>query len=120
VDFLANENIPILSIAHLRHQGYTVHSISEEFPGIDDRDVLKIAVERKAIILTFDRDYGELIYNKKLPTPPGVIYFRFVPFHPQEPAELLLAYLKIKEVDLTNHFNVLDRSKLRQRKFLPS
>lgn len=118
MQFLANENIPLRTIELLRQQGYTVYSISEESPGIDDRTVLDLAVVRETIVLTFDRDYGELIYSKKLPTPPGVVFFRFIPSYPQEPGELLLSYLEIKEVALVNHFTVIDRSKLRQRKLL--
>ena len=61
--FLANENFPRPSIIILREKGFSISSVQEEFQGISDEEVIKIAVEKKLIILTFDRDYGELIFK---------------------------------------------------------
>ncbi len=63
--FLANENIPLKSIKILREKGYDVKAIIEKFPGISDKEVLKIAKNENRIILTFDRDYGKLLFKKK-------------------------------------------------------
>ena len=113
--FLANENFPKASHILLREEGYTVYSILEECPGKDDPFVLELARKREAVILTFDRDYGELIYHRKLPIPHGVIYFRFDPITPTEPAHLLLEYLKQSEIAFYNLFSVITRQNLRQR-----
>ena len=61
--FLANENFPLPGINLLRKQGYTVISIQEESPSISDIEVIEIAIARNLIILTFDKDYGELIFR---------------------------------------------------------
>ncbi|BAY15814.1 hypothetical protein NIES21_16330 [Anabaenopsis circularis NIES-21] len=61
--FLANENIPILSVVRLQDAGYDVAYGSEDAPGAEDSLVLERAVREEGIILTFDRDYGELIYS---------------------------------------------------------
>jgi predicted nuclease of predicted toxin-antitoxin system len=63
MDFLANENFPVVSIKLLRNAGHDVASVIEETPGNKDRGVLKRAHEENRIVLTFDRDYGELIYR---------------------------------------------------------
>lgn len=60
--FLANENFPLPSVRLLRSAGHDVLSITEESPGISDDRILTRAVAEERIILTFDRDYGELIY----------------------------------------------------------
>lgn len=60
--FLANENFPLPSVRLLRSAGHDVLSITEESPGISDDRILARAVAEERIILTFDRDYGELIY----------------------------------------------------------
>ena len=73
MQFLANENIPSKSISILRNAGYDVIAIGEESPGISDRDILNRAQIEHRIILTFDRDYGELIYKKRLMIPAGVV-----------------------------------------------
>jgi len=53
------------------------------------------------VILTFDRDYGELIYRHRLPVPPGVVYFRYDPLSPEEPAEHLLTLLAVVDLLLS-------------------
>ena len=65
--FLANENIPLNSIKSIRESGYDISAIIEDNPGVTDEQVLKIALLENRIILTFDRDYGELIFKRKLP-----------------------------------------------------
>ncbi len=100
----------------LRESGYDVYSIQEKHRGKDDPFVLSLAREIQAVILTFDRDYGELIYHRKMPVPIGVIYFRFDPFTPTEPAQLLQKYLEQSEIVFNGNFTVIERGNLRQRK----
>ena len=51
-----------------------------------------LAAEReKRVILTFDRDYGELLFRHRLGRPRGVIYFRYDPATPEEPGQHLHA-----------------------------
>ncbi len=99
----------------LREEGYEVFSIQERFSGKDDPFVLNLAKEQNALILTFDKDYGELIYHRKLPVPLGVVFFRFDPITPTEPAHLPLEYIKHPEILFDNLFTVLSRQSLRQK-----
>ena len=112
--FLANENFPLPSVHLLRDAGHDVRSISEESPGIPDEQVLARAVADDRVILTFDRDYGELIYRSKLPSA-AVLYLRYDPNTPQEPAHHVLRVLQITNLMLTNRFTVADREQVRQR-----
>ncbi len=112
--FTANENFPLASVNCLRNSGYDVTAVIEETPGAEDKDILARANHEKRIILTFDRDYGELIYKLKLPVPGGVIYFRFNPLTPIEPAEYILQLLS-KGISFENKFTVAERDRLRQR-----
>jgi predicted nuclease of predicted toxin-antitoxin system len=61
--FLANENFPRPSTILLREKGFTVKSIQEDSPGIEDPEVMQLASYLNLIILTFDSDYGELIFR---------------------------------------------------------
>ncbi|MEM7531272.1 MAG: DUF5615 family PIN-like protein [Chloroflexota bacterium] len=112
--FLANENFPLPSVYLLRKAGHDVISISEESPGITDDLVLARAVSESCIILTFDRDYGELIYRIHLVSAP-VLYFRYNPLTPQEPGMHVLRLLEVSELDITDCFTVVDRQRIRQR-----
>ncbi|MCL4515475.1 MAG: DUF5615 family PIN-like protein [Firmicutes bacterium] len=103
--FLANENIPSPSIRVLRDEGHNVISISEESPGISDSVVLARAHADQLVLITFDRDYGQLIYTRRMPPPKGLVYFRFTPYSPDEPAKRLLEVLSKEQVDLVDRFD---------------
>lgn len=112
--FLANENFPLPSVHLLRQAGYDVVSISEETPGIRDDQVLSRGVAEGRIILTFDRDYGAMVYRLRLPSAP-IVYLRYYPVSPEEPARHILQLLQISGLDLSNRFTVADRDRVRQR-----
>ncbi len=113
--WLADENIPLTSIRMLREAGMDVASIGESSPGRSDEDVLQAARDARRGLLTFDRDFGELIFRRRLPSPPAVVYVRFIPRTPQEPAAAMLALLDSAQA-VEGHFIVLDRDSFRRRK----
>jgi predicted nuclease of predicted toxin-antitoxin system len=115
MDFVANENFPLFSVRLLRNAGHNVASIIEETPGATDSDILKRAQREKRIILTFDRDYGELIYRHRTFFAEGVVYFRFDPSTPEEPAKILLKALEEGKVLLLGKFTIIERGRIRQR-----
>jgi len=114
--FLANENFPYPSIKILRESGYEIISIYEENRGIDDESVLKKAVDENLVILTFDSDYGKLLFHYKLTPPPAVVYFRFKSFHPADAAKILLKELDNQGLKLEGFFTVIEKEDIRQRK----
>lgn len=61
--FLANENIPRISVLLIRNTGYDIVSVGDEFPGISDPEVIAFANAEERTIITFDSDYGELIFK---------------------------------------------------------
>lgn len=63
----------------------------------------------------FDRDHGELIFRRRLPTPSGILYLRFDPMTPDEPGEMSMALLTAKDLVLAGKFTVVERSRIRQR-----
>jgi predicted nuclease of predicted toxin-antitoxin system len=113
--FLANENIPRNSILILRAKGFDVASVGEESPGITDLEVLKRAHREGRVILTFDRDYGELIFAGKAPLPAALIYLRIKPLTPTEPAEAILQLLVTYPERWCGHFCTIDRHVVRFR-----
>jgi predicted nuclease of predicted toxin-antitoxin system len=117
--FISNENFPLASVRKLRELGYDVLSISERSPGISDLEVLRLAAEESRILLTFDGDYGELVFIRMVTAPPAVIYLRFAPMAPLEPAESVLAFISQQSSRIIGNFCVLERSLVRLRP-LPS
>lgn len=113
--FLANENFPRPSIILLRENGYIVKSIQEDYSGIDDVVVIKMAQEQNLIILTFDRDYGELIFKYAKDNPPSVVFFREKGSHPAFAASSLLTLLIGQKIFLAGAFTVIESDNIRQR-----
>jgi predicted nuclease of predicted toxin-antitoxin system len=115
VRLLANENIPMPSVSILRTHGFEVLSVVEDIAGTADSIILDIAVREQCIILTFDRDYGELIYKYGRPAPLGVVYFRFDMAHPNHAAEEFLRMTEMNTITLEHRFTVTDGVHIRQR-----
>lgn len=113
--FLADENFPLASIRILRDAGHDVRSIVEDIPSVKDSTILTLAVREHRIILTFDRDYGELIYKYHQTAPLGIVYFRFIAQTPEEPAHELLRVLSLEDITLERRLTVFERDRVRQR-----
>jgi predicted nuclease of predicted toxin-antitoxin system len=114
---LANENIPFTSVKVLRNEGYDVKAVGDEFQGITDKEVIELAIIEKRLIITFDKDYGELIFKYQLRPPEGVIYLRFSNFTANYPAEFLLNLFKNTELTFDFTFTVIDENSVRQRRY---
>ena len=74
--FLLDQNADRRFADFLRGEGHDVTVVSVDYPpGISDRQVLETAHHEGRIIITNDRDFGELIVRENLPHA-GVIFFR--------------------------------------------
>lgn len=111
---LANENFPAPSVAVLRQAGFDVFYIAESTGGIADHEVLARAVAENRWIVTFDRDYGELIYRHGLTAPPAVFLFRLKSYLPDEPGHLVAKLLE-SDLEIEGGFIVCDENGVRRR-----
>lgn len=118
MQFLANENFPLASTLLIRQANHDVLAIGEYKPGCSDKEVLQLATLQERIILTFDRDYGELIYKYKEILPLGIIYLRFIPKTAIAPGEYILRLLKNKEISLEHKFTVCELTRIRQNSLI--
>ena len=114
---LANENFPYQSIYYLRDKGYDVYSIVIDNPSITDSEIMHIAINEERTILTFDRDYGELIFKHNYKPDKGVVYLRFAEYKPIDPGLIIEELIQNHELDLTRALTVVDKNGIRQRKY---
>jgi predicted nuclease of predicted toxin-antitoxin system len=114
VKLLANENFPKASVLILRRLGYDITSIGEDNPSISDRSVIEA---EQRIILTFDRDYGELIYKYDYKPSQGVVYLRLNNYTPEEPAKHVHELLTVLQIETERSLAVYDGTNIRQRKY---
>ncbi len=105
--FLANENIPSDSIELLRAYNCKVISIKEEFRGANDLAVIEIANQYNAVILTFDKDYGEIIFKSDNNNFPSVIFFRFKGYDSLFAGTTLIQLLQNSSIKLEGFFTVV-------------
>lgn len=64
--FLADENVSRLVIERLRNDGHDVVSIAETRSGARDEDVLDAANADGRILISEDRDFGEMLIRQRL------------------------------------------------------
>ena len=76
--FLADECVGAPLVAHLRTTGQDIHYLAEESRGLTDPEVLAAAHEQGRILLTEDKDFGELAVRHGHPVP-GVVLLRIDP-----------------------------------------
>jgi predicted nuclease of predicted toxin-antitoxin system len=88
--------------------------VEDSLIGSADEVVLETAVSNGQIVVTFDSDFGELVYKDRY-RPDGIIYFRWESFRPAEPGEFLHDILHQGDIVLEGYFTVIDRGAIRQR-----
>jgi predicted nuclease of predicted toxin-antitoxin system len=109
---LANENFPGDAVSALRLQGNDVAWVREDSPGITDVQVLERAQLEGRILITFDKDFGELAFRYGLPASCGIILFRISTPSPEHVSDLALTALQERE-DWAGHFSVIEDTRIR-------
>jgi predicted nuclease of predicted toxin-antitoxin system len=114
VNLVADECCDAELVSALRSDGHDVLYVKEAAPGSDDTTVLRMSVDEQRILLTEDKDFGELVVRLKLPAY-GIILLRI------HPADAVLKVTRLRDV-LQNHsvrlsgsFTVVDVTKARFR-----
>jgi predicted nuclease of predicted toxin-antitoxin system len=109
---LANENFPAEAVAALRLHGHDVTWVLTDAPGSSDQRVLEWARTDDRILITFDKDFGELAFQSKLPASSGIILFRISAPSSAHVARLATAALDSR-TDWAGHFAVVEDTRIR-------
>jgi len=76
MNFLADESCAAPVVRALREAGHDVVAIAQIAPGASDEQVLEMAMSEGRVLITEDRDFGQLVFARAAPTT-GVILVRF-------------------------------------------
>jgi predicted nuclease of predicted toxin-antitoxin system len=109
---LANENFPGDAVIALRDRGHDVTWIRADAPGSSDLQVLARAQAEGRILVTFDKDFGELAFRSELPASSGVVLFRISVPSPSHVARVAVAALESR-TDWADHFAVVEDDRIR-------
>ena len=71
---LADENIPDQTVALLRMAGHDVHFVKETMPREADPNILTVATGGNRLLVTQDKDFGDIVVNRNQPAPYGVVH----------------------------------------------
>jgi predicted nuclease of predicted toxin-antitoxin system len=113
--FLADVNVEQSIIETIRQIGYEVKAVKDINLCMKDEEILKLAQKESLILVTNDKDFGELIFRKKLLTE-GIILFRCKGKNSQEKGKLIKKLLMGYRDKINRHFVVITNKKLR---FIP-
>jgi predicted nuclease of predicted toxin-antitoxin system len=113
---VADESVDFGIISILREKGIIVISISENYSGIEDTEVLKIAVNNDCLLVTEDKDFGELVYRLKLGHK-GVLLIRLSELPRNERIEIAAETIEKLMEKLMLNFSVLSILGLRIKSF---
>lgn len=111
---LANENFPGAAVTALRNAGHDVLWVRTESPGATDRAVLHAAQAQERILLTFDKDFGELAFRSNLPAQSGIILFRLAPASPDRVSEIAVAALR-SPIQWQGYFSTVEEERIRTK-----
>jgi predicted nuclease of predicted toxin-antitoxin system len=109
---LANENFPLDAMEALRANGHDVVWIREDSRGTSDDKILLRTQEENRIVVTFDKDFGELAFRSKLPAQSGVILFRITPKSSQYIAQVAVQALASQD-NWAGYFSVIEDNRIR-------
>ena len=112
---MADESVEYRFIEELRKLNINISSVTDEFPGITDKEVLEQAFNKKRILVTNDKDFGELVFRLKY-SHKGIILFRLT--EETYLSKLLKFKIIVKKYKskLSNSFTVITDNKIRIRK----
>jgi predicted nuclease of predicted toxin-antitoxin system len=111
---VANENVSGTVIRELRQRGHDVLSVKESMRSEQDDVILARAQAEQRIIVTHDKDFGELAFRSQLPASCGVILFRLTGSDPDMDNQRLLETLESR-TDWAGHFSVVTDNRIRMR-----
>lgn len=115
MNFVADESVDQQIVEHLRNEGHTVRYIVETAPGASDEDVLKLAKREGAILLTADKDFGEMVFRQRRVTE-GVMFIRLAGQSQKRKAEIVASAVKRHGEELLRAFSVITLGGIRIRK----
>ncbi len=112
---LADESVDGDIVLHLRHDGHDVEYVAEMSPGIMDEEVLTLAVDESTLLLTADKDFGELIFRQGY-VKRGIVLYRLAGLSSQEKAEIVSLAITEHGDELLQSFSVITEKAVRVRR----
>ena len=92
IDFVVDECVDYTVVAALKEANYKIISIAEYHNSFSDVEVLSLAVEKDAVLITEDKDFGELVFRFQL-RQAGILLIRLPAITSQLKATTIIRYI---------------------------
>lgn len=113
--FLADEGVDRSIVEILRKFNFDVYYVIDEIRSLTDEELLNIANKENRILITRDKDFGELIYRLNQPHA-GIILIRLEGYPTTQRAELVGTIIRKHADEFANAFTVIQPKVIRIRK----
>lgn len=111
---VADENIDAPIVDRLRKEGHRVWYVAEMSAGISDDLVLDLANQESSLLLTADKDFGELVFRQgKIAS--GIILIRLAGLSSVQKANLVASVINQRLTELAKAFTVISPKSIRIR-----
>jgi predicted nuclease of predicted toxin-antitoxin system len=118
VRWLADECIDAGLVAHLRHAGHDVLYMAEIAPSANDAEVMARALREGRLLLTEDKDFGDLVFRHGSRVP-GIVLLRLDPAkHVLKQRRLEAAVARFGEAGLLGRYTIVEEARFRSRPLL--
>lgn len=115
MNLLADECVAAEIVARLRADGHVVETVGDAAAGIDDEEVLSRAAGSGRVLVTADKDFGELVYRLGR-AHAGVVLLRLAGLSGAERADLVSDVLRDRSSELPGSFTVVEPDAVRVRR----
>lgn len=112
---LADEGVDQPVVDRLREDGYSVIYITESNPGATDDTVLNLANSVAAVLVTADKDFGELVYRLQRISK-GIVLIRLPGLTAAAKAKIVSLAIKAHNSEIENAFTVISANNIRVRR----
>ena len=113
--FLADESCDFNVVRELRAAGFDVLAVVEVSPRAADAQVIELAIVEDRILLTEDKDFGQLVYASAEASP-GVVLIRYPASARQSLPPATLELIRYRGEQLRDGIVVLQRGRVRIRR----
>jgi len=114
MNFLADENVDRQIVDRLRQDGHILQYVVEMEAGISDDTVLDLANKESCLLITADKDFGELVFRQRL-IMHGIVLIRLAGITPAHKAEIVSSAINKYKSQLPHAFSVITPGAIRIR-----
>jgi predicted nuclease of predicted toxin-antitoxin system len=114
MNLVADEGVDKAIVDGLRTGGFRVAYFAEEGAGSDDTEVLAAADTAQSLLLTCDKDFGELVFRNRLSTA-GVVLIRLEGLTAESKASVVAQAISEHGQEMLQAFTVISPGLMRVR-----